>query len=76
MTTLFKQAKVRAAAVQMAPDLDAADGTLNKVCQVIDNAAVQGVQLIVFPETLLPYYPYFSFVKPPVLMGAGPPAAV
>ena len=69
MTTLFKQPKVRAAAVQMAPDLDAADGTLNKVCEVIDNAAVQGVQLIVFPETLLPYYPYFSFVKPPVLMG-------
>ena len=62
--------KVRAAAVQIAPDFDAADGTLNKVLEAIDRAAGQGVQLIVFPETLLPYYPYFSFVKPPVQMGA------
>ena len=61
--------KVRAAAVQIAPDFDAVDGTLNKVCEVIDNAAVQGVELIVFPETFVPYYPYFSFVKPPVAMG-------
>jgi aliphatic nitrilase len=61
---------VRAAAVQIAPDFDATDGTLNKVCEAIDRAAAQGVQLIVFPETFLPYYPYFSFVKPPVQMGA------
>jgi nitrilase/aliphatic nitrilase len=27
------------------------------------------VELIVFPETFLPYYPYFSFVEPAVLMG-------
>jgi aliphatic nitrilase len=32
-------------------------------------AAEQGVELIVFPETFLPYYPYFSFVEPAVLMG-------
>ena len=61
---------VRVAAVQIAPDFDAPDGTLNKVCEAIDRAAAQGVQLIVFPETFLPYYPYFSFVKPPVQMGA------
>lgn len=61
--------RVRAAAVQIAPDFEAVDGTLNKVCEVIDNAAVQGVELIVFPETIVPYYPYFSFVKPPVAMG-------
>lgn len=62
--------KVRAAAAQIAPDLDCADGTTNKVLETIDRAAAQGVQLIVFPETLLPYYPYFSFVKPPVATGA------
>jgi nitrilase len=61
---------VRAAAVQIAPDFDATDGTLNKVCEAMARAASQGVQLIVFPETFLPYYPYFSFVKPPVQMGA------
>jgi nitrilase len=60
---------VRAAAAQIAPDLSAADGTLAKVLQTISDAAKQGVQLIVFPETLVPYYPYFSFVKPPVQQG-------
>jgi nitrilase len=62
--------KIRAAAVQIAPDFESGDGTINKVLEAIDDAAAQGVQLIVFPETLLPYYPYFSFVKPPVLTGA------
>jgi nitrilase len=28
------------------------------------------VQLIVFPETFVPYYPYFSFVRAPVASGA------
>ena len=60
---------IRAAAVQMAPDLDSADGTLELVCARIDAAAAEGVQLVVFPETFVPYYPYFSFVKPPVLQG-------
>ena len=60
----------RAAAVQLAPDFDAVDGTLNKVCEAIDQAAAKGVQLIVFPETFVPYYPYFSFVKAPVQTGA------
>jgi len=60
---------VRAAAAQIAPDLDSADGTLARVLQTIHDAARQGVQLIVFPETCVPYYPYFSFVQPPVLQG-------
>jgi nitrilase len=61
---------VRAAAVQIAPDLERPGGTLEKVCQAIDDAAREGVQLIVFPETFVPYYPYFSFVRTPVAMGA------
>jgi len=62
--------KIRAAAAQIAPDLESRDGTVNKVLDTIAGAAAQGVQLIVFPETLLPWYPYFSFVKPPVATGA------
>jgi nitrilase len=62
--------RVRAAAVQIAPDFDAPDGTLNKVCEAIDEAAARGAQIVVFPETLVPYYPYFSFVRPPVAAGA------
>ncbi|WOD14529.1 Nit6803 family nitrilase [Paraburkholderia kirstenboschensis] len=61
---------VRAAAVQLSPDFERSDGTLNKVCEAIDQAAREGVQLIVFPETFVPYYPYFSFVRPPVASGA------
>ncbi|HSI48838.1 MAG TPA: Nit6803 family nitrilase [Ideonella sp.] len=64
-----KQKTVRAAAAQIAPDLDSADGTLARVLETMRDAARQGVELIVFPETFLPYYPYFSFVLPPVLQG-------
>ena len=60
---------VRAAAVQISPVLHSREGTTEKVLDAIAAAAREGVQLIVFPETLIPYYPYFSFVQPPVLMG-------
>ena len=60
---------VRAAAVQISPDLDTAGGTVDKVCETIRSAGEQGVQIIVFPETLVPYYPYFSFIKPAFAMG-------
>jgi len=61
---------VRAAAAQIAPDIDSADGTLARVLETIEQAARNGVELIVFPETFVPYYPYFSFVQPPVRQGA------
>lgn len=60
---------IRAAAVQISPVLFSRDGTTEKVLQAIADAARQGVQLIVFPEVFIPYYPYFSFIQPPVLMG-------
>ena len=60
---------VRAAAAQISPDLDSADGTLARVLETVREASRKGVELIVFPETLLPYYPYFSFVQPPVQQG-------
>lgn len=60
---------VKAAAVQIAPVLHSQSGTMEKVLQAIEDAAKEGVELIVFPETFVPYYPYFSFVLPPVLMG-------
>jgi len=60
---------VRAAAVQITPDFERADGTLDKVCSAIDDAANRGAQIVVFPETFVPYYPYFSFVLPPCKQG-------
>lgn len=60
----------RVAAVQIAPDLTSRAGTMEKVLTTIADAAVRGAELIVFPETFVPYYPYFSFVLPPVQQGA------
>jgi nitrilase len=61
---------IRVAAVQIALDLDAAGGTVSKVLAAIGEAAAKGARLVVFPETFVPWYPYFSFVLPPVLTGA------
>jgi aliphatic nitrilase len=58
------------AAVQIAPDLESLDGTVSKVLGAIAEAAQKGARLVVFPETFVPWYPYFSFVHPPVLTGA------
>ena len=61
---------VRAAAVQISPVLFSREGTTEKVLEAMAKAAKEGVQLIVFPETFVPYYPYFSFIEPPVKMAA------
>ena len=61
---------VRAAAVQIAPDLTSRSGTLTRVLNAIAEAAGKGADLIVFPETFVPWYPYFSFVLPPMQQGA------
>ncbi|MFP4133308.1 MAG: Nit6803 family nitrilase [Halothece sp.] len=60
---------IRAAAAQISPVLYSCEGTTQKVLDTIRQVAKEGVQLIVFPETFIPYYPYFSFIKPPVLIG-------
>ena len=60
---------VKAAAVQISPVLYSREGTVEKVLDAIAKAASVGAELVVFPETFVPYYPYFSFVLPPVLMG-------
>jgi aliphatic nitrilase len=67
---LTEKALVRAAAVQIAPDLDRSGGTVEKVLAALDEAAGKGARLVVFPETFIPWYPYFSFVHAPVLTGA------
>ena len=60
---------IRAAAAQISPVLENADGTVEKVIRTIGEAASSGVRFLVFPETFVPYYPYFSFVQPAALMG-------
>ncbi len=60
---------VRVAAAQLSPDLQKAEATLAKVIGAVEEAASKGAELIVFPETFVPYYPYFSFVYPAVSCG-------
>ena len=61
---------IKAAAVQMSPVLYSREGTVDKVCRQIIELGRQGVQFATFPETVVPYYPYFSFVQRPYEMGA------
>ena len=61
---------IRVAAVQLSPDIESPANTATRVLGAIAEAAGRGARLIVFPETIVPYYPYFSFVHPPAVTGA------
>jgi nitrilase len=61
--------RVKAAAVQISPVLYSREGTVEKVVNKIRELAKQGVRFATFPETVVPYYPYFSFVQPAFAMG-------
>jgi aliphatic nitrilase len=56
----------RVAAVQMSPVLFDRDGTTDKVVSIIEKCGREGIRLAVFPETIVPNYPYFAFVQPPI----------
>jgi nitrilase len=60
---------VKAAAVQISPVLYSRQGTVEKVVNKIHELGKKGIQFATFPETIIPYYPYFSFVQAPYLMG-------
>ena len=57
---------VKAAAVQLSPVLYSREGTLVKVVWKIRELGKQGVQVATLPETVVPYYPYFSIIQPPL----------
>ena len=62
---------VKAAAVQISPVLYSREGTVKKVVQKILELSEMGVQFVTFPETVVPYYPYFSFVQTPFEIRTG-----
>ena len=62
---------VKAAAVQISPVLYSREGTVEKVVQKILDLGKLGVQFATFPETVVPYYPYFSFVQTPFEIRTG-----
>lgn len=63
---------VKAAAVQLSPVLYSREGTVEKIVRKIQELGRQGVQFATFPETVVPYYPYFSFVQSPLQNIVGP----
>ena len=61
---------IKAAAVQISPVLYSREGTIERVVRKILELGRDGVQFATFPETIVPYYPYFSFVTRPFEMAA------
>jgi aliphatic nitrilase len=61
--------RVRAAAVQLSPVLFDRDETTHKVVRAIERCGGEDVRLAVFPETVIPSYPWFAMVHPPALIG-------
>jgi aliphatic nitrilase len=57
--------KFRAAAVQGAPVYLDLDASIEKAVALIAHAAKEGSQLIAFPETWLPGYPFFIWLDSP-----------
>jgi aliphatic nitrilase len=61
---------IKAAAVQISPVLYSRDGTVEKIVAKLGELGRHGVQFAVFPETIVPNYPYFCFVQRPFEMVA------
>jgi len=62
---------IKAAAVQISPVLYSREATVEKIVQKILELGQKGVQFATFPETVVPYYPYFSAVQTPIQLISG-----
>ena len=62
---------IKAAAVQFSPVLYSREATVDKVVRRILELGELGVQFATFPETVVPYYPYFSAVQTPLELLGG-----
>lgn len=58
----FASTAIKAAVAQISLVLYSPQGTVEKILKKI-HEATKGVQFAIFPETIIPYYPYFSFVR-------------
>ncbi len=58
--------KCRVGAVQAGPVFMDRDATVDKACQLIQEAGRNGARLLAFPEAFIPAYPYWSRYLPPL----------
>lgn len=59
----------RAAAVQSCPVFLDREKTVAKMVELIENAAMEDADLIVFPEAFIPTYPYWIWLSTPTVGG-------
>ncbi|MFW6056076.1 MAG: carbon-nitrogen hydrolase family protein, partial [Chloroflexota bacterium] len=58
--------KFKAAAVQSSPVFLDREATVEKACRLIHEAARNGAELVAFPETFIPGYPYWIWLDSPL----------
>jgi nitrilase len=58
--------KIRVAAAQLAPVFLDREATVEKVCRTIREAGRNGAQVVAFPETFIPGYPYWAMALDPL----------
>ncbi|NHO68388.1 carbon-nitrogen hydrolase family protein [Aestuariicella hydrocarbonica] len=58
--------KFKAAAVQASPVFLDTDATVDKVCDLIAEAASEGAEIVAFPEVFVAGYPYWNWLMTPV----------
>lgn len=60
---------VKVAAAQLAPVFLDRAATVSKTCDAIAEAARNSAQLVAFPESFIPGYPYWAMVRDPLSIG-------
>jgi len=66
---MMKSTKFRAAAIQTAPVYLNREATVEKAVALLTEAASAGANLVVFPETFVPGYPYWVWLETPLKGG-------
>lgn len=62
----FSDVEFTVAAVQASPEYLDRDATLEKACRLIKEAADNDAEIVGFPETFIPGYPYWNWVNAPI----------
>jgi nitrilase len=62
----YPEESFRVAAVQASPEYMDRKATTEKACRLVREAAGEGADIIGFPETFIPGYPYWNWVNAPI----------